>query len=61
MTKAVVRRLDTLALACRAGAGFSTLLDSTVVTYVVPSLVSHLGAPTSAIRWFLASCSLASS
>jgi MFS family permease len=51
-------RLDTLALLCCVGAGFATLLDSVVVTYAVPSIVSELGASTSEIQWFLAAYSL---
>lgn len=51
-------RLDTLALLCCVGAGFATLLDSSVVTYAVPSIVSELGASTSGIQWFLAVYSL---
>ncbi|WP_213813666.1 MFS transporter [Glaciihabitans sp. dw_435] len=51
-------RHDTLALVCCVGAGFATLLDSSVVTYAVPSLADSLAAPTSGIQWFLAAYSL---
>ncbi|GAB3833591.1 MFS transporter [Dactylosporangium cerinum] len=45
-------------LACCAGAGFATLLDSVVVTYAVPLLGTGLDAPTSGIQWFLSIYSL---
>jgi MFS family permease len=48
-----------LALACCLGAGFATLLDSSVVTFAVPSLASDLGADAGQLQWLLASYSLA--
>ncbi|GAA2580328.1 MFS transporter [Dactylosporangium fulvum] len=45
-------------LACCAGAGFATLLDSAVVNYAVPHLGTELAAPTSGVQWFLSVYSL---
>ncbi|MEU7870335.1 MFS transporter [Dactylosporangium sp. NPDC049140] len=51
-------RTDLGLLACCAGAGFATLLDSVVVTYAVPLLGTTLDAPTSGVQWFLSIYSL---
>ncbi|MEV0568819.1 MFS transporter [Dactylosporangium sp. NPDC050588] len=51
-------RSDLGLLACCAGAGFATLLDSVVVTYAVPLLGTTLDAPTSGVQWFLSIYSL---
>jgi MFS family permease len=48
-----------LALLCCLGAGFATLLDSSVVTFAVPSLASDLDADPAQLQWLLASYSLA--
>ncbi|MET7402680.1 MFS transporter [Dactylosporangium sp. NPDC005572] len=52
------RQAELGVLACCAGAGFATLLDSVVVTYAVPLLGTELAAPTSGIQWFLSVYSL---
>ncbi|MFF5235235.1 MFS transporter [Dactylosporangium sp. NPDC000521] len=51
-------RADLGLLACCAGAGFATLLDSVVVTYAVPLLGTTLDAPASGVQWFLSIYSL---
>lgn len=51
------RRLR-LALACCLGAGFATLLDSSVLSFAVPSMTDALGASTAQVQWLLASYSL---
>lgn len=46
------------ALWCCLGAGFSTLLDATVVAYTAPAVAETLGASAGGLQWFLASYSL---
>jgi MFS family permease len=52
------RRRLRLALACCLGAGFSPLVDQSVLSFAVPSMTDALGASTAQVQWLLASYSL---
>jgi MFS family permease len=52
------RRARQLALGVCLAAGFTTLLDSSIVNLAVPSLARALHASTEEVQWLLASYSL---
>ncbi|MHC9043169.1 MFS transporter [Microbacterium saperdae] len=58
MTSDLERGDSRAALWCCLGAGFSTLLDATVVAYTAPAVAETLGASAGGVQWFLAAYSL---